>query len=94
MATLAAVVTGIPMAPYAPDAALATNASIEALSGLKPRDTSRAAQIAIGIPKPAAPSMNPPKQKAISSTWMRWSSVIDETEARTVSKLPARTAMR
>ena len=30
--------------------------------------------------------MKPPKQKAISSTWMRWSFEMEETEERTVSK--------
>ena len=30
-----------------------------------------AAEIATGVPKPAAPSMKAPKQNAISSTWMR-----------------------
>ena len=64
------------------------------MSGLKPRDTSSAAQIAIGIPKPAAPSRKPPKQKAISSIWMRWSVEIAEMEERTVSKPPDRTEMR
>ena len=82
------------MAPYAPEATFATNASMEALSGLNPRLTSSAAQMAIGIPNPAAPSKNPPKQNAISSIWMRWSVEIAEMEERTMSKFPARTLMR
>jgi hypothetical protein len=32
---------------------------------------SMAAQMAMGVPKPAAPSMNAPKLNAISSSWMR-----------------------
>jgi hypothetical protein len=46
-------------------------ASFAASSGRNPRPISSAPEIAIGVPKPAAPSMNAPKLKAISSAWMR-----------------------
>ncbi len=54
--TWAPVMTGIPIAPNAPDAALAIKQSPAALIGLKPRVTRSAALIAIGTPNPAAPS--------------------------------------
>ncbi|MNN59449.1 hypothetical protein D3C81_1745650 [compost metagenome] len=59
-----------------------------AYNGLKPRPTSRAAVMATGAPKPAAPSRKAPKEKPISSTCSRWSSVMDSTELRITSNWP------
>ena len=42
--------------------------------GLNPRDTSILAGIAIAVPNPAIPSINPPKHQAINRTKMRLSS--------------------
>jgi hypothetical protein len=69
--TWAPTITGMPIAPYAPAATLATSDSMAALTGPKPSCTSSAAQIAIGTPKPAAPSRNAPNAKLISSTCTR-----------------------
>ena len=71
---LASVMIGVPSAPNATGAVLPISASPAAGSGLKPRPISMAAEIATGVPNPAAPSMKAPKLKAISSTWMRRSS--------------------
>jgi hypothetical protein len=48
------VITGIPIAPKAPDAAFAIKHRDAAFKGLKPSSTRRTALIAIGTPKPAA----------------------------------------
>lgn len=48
----APVMTGIPIAPKAPEAAFAIKQSAAAFNGLKPSSTSSAALIAIGTPKP------------------------------------------
>ena len=93
-ATWAPTITGMPIAPYAPAATLATSDSIAALTGRNPSCTSSAAQIAIGTPNPAAPSRNAPNAKVISSTWMRWSVEIPEIEARMTSNRPLATANR
>ena len=47
-----------------------------------------AAVTATGVPKPAAPSKKAPKEKAISSSWMRRSSVMPESESCSTLKLP------
>ncbi|WP_244486635.1 hypothetical protein [Aureimonas sp. Leaf324] len=63
-----------------------------ALIGLKPSSTRSAAQIAMGTPKPAAPSRNAPKQKAIRMTWIRWSAEIVVMLPRMTSNIPLSTA--
>ena len=50
-----------------------------------------AAEMATGVPKPAAPSRNVPKQKAISRACMRWSGEMAATERLTISNCPERT---
>jgi hypothetical protein len=52
-----------------------------------------AAQIAIGVPNPAAPSMNAPKLNAISSSWMRRSTASPAMVWRTSSNFPVLTVM-
>ncbi len=86
--TWPATMIGMPRAPKATGAVLAIRHRPAAYSGLKPRPTSKAAVIATGAPKPAAPSRKAPKQKPISSTCRRWSSVIDSTELRITSNWP------
>ncbi len=71
---------------------MASRQSIAALTGLKPSSTSSAAQIAIGTPKPAAPSRKAPKQKAMRITWTRWSSEMVAMLPRITSNLPLFTA--
>ena len=51
------------------------------------------AEIATGVPKPAAPSRNAPKLKAISSACSRRSSVIEEIESLITSNCPVLTVM-
>ena len=58
----AGTVTGIPIAPIAPPAILATKQIPAAFNGLKPIPTSSAAVIATGTPRPAAPSKKAPKE--------------------------------
>ena len=65
--------TGIPIAPNAPDAALATKHNIAACNGLKPSCANKSAQIAIGTPNPAAPSKNALNEKPIKRSWILWS---------------------
>src|SRR5450432_900021 len=62
---LASVVIGVPSAPNATGDVLAINARPAAYKGEKPRPIISAALMATGVPKPAAPSMNVPKEKAI-----------------------------
>ena len=54
--TCPATMTGIPMAPKAPEAVLAIKHSAAAFNGLNPSPTRSAAVMAIGAPNPAAPS--------------------------------------
>ena len=68
---LAAVVTGIAMAPKPTLMALPTMVAMAALTGGSPRVTSMAPVIATGAPKPASPSSRPQKQKATMRAWAR-----------------------
>ncbi len=86
--TWPATMVGMPRAPKATGAVLAIRQRPAAFSGLWPRPTSSAAVMATGAPKPAAPSRKAPKQKPISSTCRRWSSVMDRTELRMMSNWP------
>ncbi|MDT4839406.1 hypothetical protein FQZ97_731960 [compost metagenome] len=86
--TWPATMIGMPSAPKATGAVLAIRHRPAAYSGLKPRPTSRAAVIATGAPKPAAPSRKAPNEKPISTTCRRWSPVIDSTELRMISNWP------
>jgi len=79
--TLARVMIGVPSAPNATGAVLAINASPDAASGEKPRPMRIAPVTATGVPKPAAPSKKAPKQKAISSSCRRRSSVMRASES-------------
>ena len=62
--SLAAVVTGMAMAPKPTLMALPTIVVMAALTGGSPSVTSMAPVIATGAPKPARPSSRPQKQKA------------------------------
>ena len=70
----ASVTIGIAIAPNATGAVLATSATDAAFIGLKPRPTSIDAVIATGVPKPASASSSAPKENAMITAWMRWSS--------------------
>ncbi len=56
-------ITGVPRAPNATGAVLAMSDSPEAASGEKPRPMRMAAVTATGVPKPAAPSKNAPREE-------------------------------
>ena len=91
--TLARVMSGVPMAPKATGAVLPISDRPAAGRGRNPSPMSMAAQMAMGVPNPAAPSMKAPKLKAISSTWMRRSTASPAIVWRTSSNLPVLTVM-
>ena len=62
---------GIPRAPNGTAAVFPSTARAAALIGLKPSATNMTAVIAAGAPKPAIASISVPKQKAISTAWIR-----------------------
>ena len=88
---VARVRIGVPIAPNATGAVLAISERPAEYSGVKPRPLSRAAVIATGVPKPAAPSMNAPNENATSSAWMRRSAESRATDVFTISNCPAAT---
>jgi len=49
--------------------------------------------IATGVPNPASASRSAPKEKAMITAWMRWSSLIRAKERRSTSKCPVSTVM-
>jgi hypothetical protein len=85
---LARVITGVPRAPKATGAVLPMSASPAAANGLNPRPINIAAQIATGVPKPAAPSMKAPKAKPMSRIWMRRSLANPAIVSFTISNFP------
>ena len=90
--TFASVMIGVPRAPKATGAVLAISARQAASNAGKPAPVRRAAEIATGAPKPAAPSRNAPKAKAINSACTRWSAESRVTERFITSSAPASTA--
>ena len=69
--TFDSVMIGVPRAPNATGAVLAISARQAASKAGNPAPVRRAAEIATGAPKPAAPSRNAPKEKAMRSAWIR-----------------------
>ena len=59
---------GVPSAPNATGAVLAISDSADASNGGKPRPINIAPVTATGVPNPAAPSKNAPKQNAMSKS--------------------------
>ena len=90
--TPAATATGIPAAANATGALLARRQRIAAARASKPRLTRMAAEIATGVPNPAAPSRNAPKANAMNSAWRRRSLVMDASDLRITSNCPEATA--
>ncbi len=84
---------GVPSAPNATGAVLPTRARPAAGSGRKPRPISMAAEMATGVPNPAAPSMNAPKLKAISNNCSRRSLARCAIESLRISNWPVSTVM-
>ena len=91
--TALSVRSGVPMPPQATGAVLAIRQSRAAWNGWKPSPTRNAAEIATGAPKPAAPSMNAPNEKATRTAWSRRSAESLATEAFITSNWPVVTAM-
>ena len=91
--TLASVMIGVPMAPKATGAVLPMSDSPAAGMGLNPTPISMAAQMAMGVPKPAEPSMKAPKLKAMSRSWMRRSTDSSAMVRLTTSNLPVSVVM-
>ncbi len=89
----ASVMIGVAIAPKATGAVLATRAMEAALIGLKPTAIIITAVIATGVPKPASASSSAPKQKAMITAWMRWSSEIRPKDLRSTAKWPVSTVM-
>ena len=81
---------GVPKAPKATGEVLASSARPAAYSGGKPMPINIAAEIATGVPKPAAPSRNVPKEKAIKRACTRRSGEMAATERFTTSNWPER----
>jgi hypothetical protein len=84
----ATVITGIPMAPKATGAVLASRQILEAYSAEKPRPVIMAAATATGVPKPAPPSRKAPNANATSRICSRLSTVIVAMDALMISNLP------
>lgn len=82
------------MAPNATGAVLATSETTAAFTGSKPSATSIMEEIATGAPNPARASRSAPKQKAMTSAWMRGSSESLPKERRRMSKCWVRTVIR
>ena len=61
--------------------------------GAKPTAISITAVIATGVPKPARASISAPKEKAMITAWMRWSSEIRANDRRSTAKCPVFTVM-
>src|SRR5579885_1102860 len=87
----ASVTIGMPSEPNATGAVLAIRAMAAAENGENPSPASIAAAIAIGVPKPAAPSMKAPKANAIKMACNLRSSVKWPTESLIISNLPLST---
>ncbi|KAF5032024.1 hypothetical protein DSECCO2_621620 [anaerobic digester metagenome] len=91
--TWLATMTGMPSAPKATGAVLATRQMPPAYTGLKPSPISMAAVMATGVPKPAVPSRNAPKAKAMNRACNRRSSVSRASEPLMISNSPDSTVM-
>ncbi len=91
--TVANVVIGTAGAPNVTGAVLATSATVAAFSGRKPSAITMTLVIATGVPNPASASSSAPKQNAMITPWMRWSSLTRPNDRRSTSKCPVWTVM-
>ena len=89
--TAASVTIGVPIAPQATGAVLASRFSTADWNGLKPRPTITAPAMATGVPKPEVPSMIAPNEKAISTHCSRRSNEMWTIDSFTISNLPVTT---
>ena len=79
--------------PNATGAVLPISDSAAAFSGEKPIASSITEVMATGVPNPARPSISAPKENAMITAWMRWSSEIVANERRSTAKCPVLTVM-
>ncbi len=86
--SVAAVVIGMATAPNATGAVFASSTVQAARSGATPSAMSIVAVMATGAPKPASASSRPPKQKAMSTAWIRGSSETTSNVRRRSSNRP------
>jgi hypothetical protein len=84
---------GVPSAPNATGAVFAMSERQDAAIGVKPSWMRRAAVTATGVPNPAAPSKNAPRQNAMPITWMRGSGERRARLVRRTAKCPFATDM-
>ena len=84
---------GVPIAPNATGAVLASSTTTAARIGEKPSAISMTPVIATGAPKPARASSSPPKQKAMMIAWTRGSSESLLKAARRSSNRPLTTVI-
>jgi hypothetical protein len=82
---------GVPSAPNATGAVFAIRERHDAGRGAKPSWMRSAAVTATGVPNPAAPSKNAPRQNAMPITWMRGSGERRARLARRTAKWPLAT---
>jgi len=90
----ASVMTGIPIAPNATGAVLASRQIADASRAENPSPAIIAAATATGVPNPAPPSRNAPNANAINRIWRRRPDVILPTEFLIISNLPVSTVIR
>src|SRR6266550_2753076 len=86
--TAASVTIGVPIAPQATGAVLASRFSTADWNGLKPSPTITAPAIATGVPKPDVPSMMAPNENAISTHCSRRSNEMWTMDSFTTSNFP------
>src|SRR5438445_621602 len=79
---------GLPMAPQATGAVLASRLSTADWNGANPRPTIIAPAIATGVPNPLVPSMIAPNEKAISRHCRRRSNEMCVIDSLTISNFP------
>ena len=91
--TDASVTIGVPIAPHATGAVLASRFSTAAWNGEKPSPTMTAPAMATGVPKPDVPSMTAPNENAIRMTWMRRSNEMCVIDSLTISNFPVMTVI-
>lgn len=82
---------GVPTAPNATGAVLASSTTTAARTGENPSAISMTPVIATGAPNPASASSSPPKQNAMMIACTRGSSEISPKAARRSSNRPAAT---
>src|SRR5580765_1723261 len=89
--TAASVTIGVPIAPHATGAVLASRFSTADWNGRKPIPTMTAPAIATGVPNPDVPSMIAPNENAISTHCSRRSNEMWTIDSFTISNFPVTT---